>query len=163
VNLTGNVTNNVAATYLWTSSPEVSISNPESLNATSQPTQETPYTYTFTATTANNCSSSASVVITINNNQSPCGNIKIPNAFTPNGDGFFDVWKFGLNNCFEKAQVDVYNRWGGLVYHADNYNNDWDGTYQGKPLPDATYYYIISIQYTNGITNLLKGNVTIIR
>jgi gliding motility-associated-like protein len=59
--------------------------------------------------------------------------------------------------------VNVYNRWGALVYHSDNYNNDWDGTYQGKPLPDATYYYVIQVTYPGGNEKTFTGNVTIIR
>ena len=157
--ITLNGQSDQAGNYTWT--PSTSLTSPANLQTVANPTTTTTYTLTVT-NTSTGCISTSQVTITVNN-QSPCGNITIPNAFTPNGDGYYDKWVFGTNNCVEKAQVDVYNRWGSSVYHADNYNNDWDGSYQGKPLPDATYYYIILIQYTDGHTNFLRGNVTIIR
>jgi gliding motility-associated-like protein len=60
-------------------------------------------------------------------------------------------------------KVNVYNRWGGLVYHSDNYLNDWGGTYKGSPLPDGTYYYVIEAALPGGLSSTLTGNVTIIR
>jgi gliding motility-associated-like protein len=59
--------------------------------------------------------------------------------------------------------VDVYNRWGGLVYHSDHYTNDWDGTSKNKPLPDATYYYVIKATLIGNVQNTVRGNVTIMR
>jgi CHU_C Type IX secretion signal domain len=50
-----------------------------------------------------------------------------------------------------------------VVYRNDNYVNDWDGTYKGKPIPDGTYYYAITYRLINGKSILLKGDVTILR
>jgi gliding motility-associated-like protein len=86
-----------------------------------------------------------------------------PNAFTPNADGYNDLWIIFQHGCVEQVKVDVYNRWGSLVYHSDNYNNDWNGEYNNKPLPDATYYYVVSPVYADGRQPVLKGNVTILR
>jgi len=86
-----------------------------------------------------------------------------PNAFTPNGDGYNDVWIIFQRGCVEQVKVDVYNRWGSLIYHSDNYNNDWNGEYQNKPLADATYYYVVSPVYADGRRPVLKGSVTILR
>ncbi len=57
----------------------------------------------------------------------------------------------------------VYNRYGTKVYESNNYVNDWDGTYNGKPLPDATYYYVLNFNLINGCGLTLKGDVTILR
>jgi gliding motility-associated-like protein len=89
--------------------------------------------------------------------------IKVSNAFTPNGDGYNDKWEISQGNCNQQLKVSVYNRWGGLVYHSDNYNNDWDGNYDSKQLPDATYYYVIQVLYPDGRQQELTGNVTIMR
>jgi|GEM_PF-4537192 gliding motility-associated-like protein len=89
--------------------------------------------------------------------------INIPNAFTPNGDGYNEVWVIKQPGCVQQISVDVYNRWGSMVYHSDNYNNDWNGEYQNKPVADATYYYIVKPVYADGRRPILKGSVTILR
>ncbi len=89
--------------------------------------------------------------------------IILNNAFTPNGDGMNDVWILYRYNCFKKLEVSVYNRYGSLVYHADDYKNDWNGTYKNKPVPDGTYYYIIQLFSFDDRAYNFKGNVTILR
>ncbi len=63
--------------------------------------------------------------------------------FTPNGDGFNDVWKVDSTKVINPFRLRVYNRAGSLVYSSDNYNNDWKGEFNGNPLPKGTYYYVI--------------------
>ena len=65
-----------------------------------------------------------------------------PNSFTPNDDGLNDVFQVNASKIKE-FEILIYNRWGELLFHADGYQQDWDGTYQGKDLPVGTYYYII--------------------
>lgn len=71
----------------------------------------------------------------------------VPNIFTPNNDRMNDnfVVPCLLNTDeFPNSQVTIYNGWGDEVYRSGSpYNNDWDGTYQGSPLPVGTYFYII--------------------
>jgi gliding motility-associated-like protein len=86
----------------------------------------------------------------------------VPNAFTPNGDAYDQLWVVN-SGCFFSVDASVYNRWGSLVYHAENYQNDWDGTYQGKQLPDGTYYYVLTVHRLNGSSYTQTGNVTIMR
>ena len=57
----------------------------------------------------------------------------------------------------------IFNRYGELVYSNDNYNNEWDGTYKGKPVADGTYYYTIQFHLINGTIVPAKGDVTILR
>lgn len=84
----------------------------------------------------------------------------IPNAFSPNGDGIHDRWRIQYLESYPGATVDVYDRYGGLVYSSIEYAVDWDGTRNGKPLPIGTYYYIINPK--NG-RKIITGSVTIIR
>lgn len=85
-------------------------------------------------------------------------------GFTPNRDGYNDKWQvFAAEGCFTNVKVDVYNRWGALVYNNDRYDNSWQGEFKGKNLPDGTYYYIIRAKDGSGRTQTLTGNVTIIR
>ena len=86
--------------------------------------------------------------------------LKIPNAFSPNGDNIHDKWEIDDLKDFPFAEVEVFNRNGHLVYHSNGYSSPWDGTLNGKPLPVATYYYIIDLK-----NNFPKqaGSVTILK
>jgi len=86
--------------------------------------------------------------------------VKVPNAFSPNGDGINDNWQITNITDYEKATVQVYNRYGQMVYRSEGYGTPWDGKVNGGPLPVGTYYYIIELK--NGFAPL-TGSVTIIR
>lgn len=76
-------------------------------------------------------------------------NLKIPNIFTPNGDGINDYFEIGygengtpiqdLNRYFLSHKLTIFNRWGRIVYKSSNYSNDWSG----GDLPDGTYFYVL--------------------
>jgi len=74
--------------------------------------------------------------------------LDIPSAFTPNGDNANDTWRLELTNVDEPDQtiIKVYNKRGLLLYEADGFNIDWDGTYNGELLPVDTYYYTIVVK-----------------
>jgi gliding motility-associated-like protein len=83
----------------------------------------------------------------------------IMHLFTPNNDGFNDLWELPDLDNYGKCEVKIYNRWGKLVYSSPNYNNTWDGTSNGKDLPEAAYYFVIKTQNSGTI----KGTVNIVR
>ncbi len=91
--------------------------------------------------------------------------IFIPEGFSPNGDGDYDVFKI-LNLNGLTAHVQIFNRWGNLVYESENYQNDWIGNSNqgvvlfGNELPAGTYYYIIQIE---GETDARKDYLTLWR
>jgi gliding motility-associated-like protein len=89
--------------------------------------------------------------------------IVFTNAFTPNGDGINDYWVLYRNPCFRKIETSVYNRYGSLVYNSKDYQNNWDGQYRNKPLPDGTYYFVIKADLFNNKVQIFKGNITILR
>lgn len=95
---------------------------------------------------------------------SEISDVNIPNVFTPNGDGEGDFWQItGLKNF--KSSVKIYNRWGNLIFNSFKYKEPWDGTYQGKPAPVGTYYYMINITdplFEEGQREF-KGQLQIIR
>jgi gliding motility-associated-like protein len=85
--------------------------------------------------------------------------IRIPDFFTPNGDGYNDVWEIeGLFN-YTNAEVSVFDRFGKLLYQFNSTGN-WNGMYNGRPLPSDTYWYVIEFGNT---TPPRKGSVTIKR
>ena len=76
--------------------------------------------------------------------------IFIPEGFSPNGDGINDLFVIrGMNGL--TVSLEIYNRWGHMVYKNDDYHNDWDGKpnngitigSDANGLPDGTYYYVI--------------------
>lgn len=87
---------------------------------------------------------------------------QIPSAFSPNGDGINDTWEIGELQNYAGATVQVFNRWGQLVYTKLGYNKPWNGKYMqtGNDLPIGVYYYIIQAH-----SNLpaFTGTVTILR
>jgi gliding motility-associated-like protein len=68
----------------------------------------------------------------------------ISTALTPNGDGYNDTWTLGGFEYFSDVVVQVYNRWGQVLYESKGYSVPWDGRHNGKKLPVADYYYIIT-------------------
>jgi gliding motility-associated-like protein len=88
---------------------------------------------------------------------------KVPNAFSPNGDGINDRWVIQYIESYPNATVDVFNRYGQTVFSISGgykNSNGWDGSFNGKPLPTGTYYYVINPR--NGRQSV-NGSVTIIR
>ncbi|OIN58123.1 hypothetical protein BLX24_16510 [Arsenicibacter rosenii] len=73
----------------------------------------------------------------------------IPEGFSPNGDGIND--RFVIRGATGTVQLEVFNRWGHVVYKSDNYQNDWDGTSNtgvnvgGNGVPDGTYFYRVKL------------------
>ncbi len=80
---------------------------------------------------------------------------------TPNNDGFNDSFIVPCLVNYEGSSFTVFNRWGDEVYHSDNYQNDWYGTYQNAPLPTGTYYYTLNIN--DGLKTALNGYLFIQR
>lgn len=67
------------------------------------------------------------------------------NTMTPNGDGSNDTFYIDNIDTFPNNHLTIYNRWGEKVYETKGYINNWNGTYNGKPLPVATYYYVMEL------------------
>ncbi|PLX05723.1 MAG: hypothetical protein C0596_19185, partial [Marinilabiliales bacterium] len=70
--------------------------------------------------------------------------LRVPNAFTPNGDGINDTWIIENIEYFPQSWVQIFNRWGQLLYEGYPGNEGWDGTYNGRFVPAGSYLYIIN-------------------
>ena len=86
--------------------------------------------------------------------------VSIPNTFSPNGDGINDTWQIPYLRDYPGCTVEIFNRYGQSVYRSQGYNQPWNGTFNGTPLPVGTYYYIIELK--NGF-NQLSGSITILK
>jgi len=88
-------------------------------------------------------------------------NISFPDGISPNGDGINDEWIIDNITLFEDAIVEIYNRWGQLLWmSAPGYPVPWDGRYKGENLPVGTYYYVIR---SDNFQQPFTGPITIVR
>ncbi|PTS87703.1 hypothetical protein DBR27_24155, partial [Flavobacterium sp. HMWF030] len=73
--------------------------------------------------------------------------LKIFNEFSPNDDGQNDTFYIDCISQYPDNQLQIFNRWGNLVYYKKGYNNTWDGKADGsaKTLPEGTYFYILDL------------------
>ena len=88
----------------------------------------------------------------------------IPDVITPNGDGLNDYFELECAPVLPRLQLIIYNRWGNQVFDSGaGYANDWQGTYgrKGKPLPEGTYFYIVSFNDADHTTQ--AGDLLILR
>lgn len=119
--------------------------------------------YDLTVSDSENCSTSETFEVRLSDDSGVnCDTLIIYDVFSPNGDGRNDTWI--IDGLFEYSEIDlqIFNRWGGKVYEANPYNNDWDGrSMKGEALPTATYYYILKV--SNGNEEVYSGHVNIIR
>ena len=117
-------------------------------------TPEETAVYTVTATTAEGCTFTDEVVVTV------LPFVSIPNTFTPNRDGINDTWEIENLNKYQNCRVKVFNQWGSEVFTSEGYKAPWDGRHKGMELPIATYYYIIELGQNE---KPLSGSVTIVK
>ena len=111
--------------------------------------------YNLNVIDQNNCESNFIVILT-----QPEASI-IPTGFTPNNDGYNDLFVIPGINKDNPAAIKIYNRWGNIVYENSNYENNWDGTNKdGMDLPEATYFVIIEFisigESVNGYLDLRR-------
>lgn len=131
----GGVPGPPESTYLW--SPDSLVSTPTVLNPTTSPDVTT--WFVLQVTTEQGCSDIDSVLVTV------VPEIVIPTGFSPNSDGHNDTWQIDHIDLFPDSRVEVYNRWGELLFASDGYPTPWDGTYNGELVPVGTYYYAIEL------------------
>ncbi|MFW6301990.1 MAG: gliding motility-associated C-terminal domain-containing protein [Bacteroidales bacterium] len=112
--------------------------------------------YSLTVTDIFECEATDSVIVS--KNDIDC--ISIPSSFTPNGDGYNDNWVIRNAYLFPECKLQVFNKWGNIVYETTGYNDPWDGKFQGEVLPSGTYYYIFK---TTPESEEKTGNVTILK
>jgi len=86
--------------------------------------------------------------------------LDIPTAFSPNADNINDEWVIKNISLYKENTVEIYNRWGNLLFKEKNYQNHWNGLYNGNELPTGAYLYIINL---NNGKEALTGTITIIR
>ncbi len=126
-------------------SPGTNLSSVSVFDPTASPGETITYTLT---TEINGCTATDEVVIYVEDPIVPY------TGLSPNGDGINDTWTIINIDAFENNQVIIYDRWGQKLYTKTSYSNSngWDGTIDGRFLPEGAYYYYIDLKAgENGI------------
>jgi gliding motility-associated-like protein len=89
--------------------------------------------------------------------------VYLPNAFTPNQDGKNDVFTMKHNSNFTLESLQIFNRWGKLVFETTDPDKGWDGTINGVPQPAGVYVYQLQAKDKLGKPIEKHGNVTLMR
>jgi gliding motility-associated-like protein len=108
------------------------------------------------------CIDSANAVIIISAQESE-NYISIPNTFTPNGDGLNEVFKIDARGL-ENISLQIYNRWGVVVYEITAVGMHWDGrTFAGIEVPQGQYFYKVTYQFVNESSQTSTGLISLFR
>ena len=116
------------------------------------------YNVTLIISNGGGCSDTITQSIAI----SPFDFIRVPNAFTPNGDGVDDNFGALYAGEVDFIGMNIFNEWGNLIFTSQNIDERWDGNRNGKPQPSGNYVYVVKYM-EDGTEQLIKGNLTLIR
>ena len=148
-----NATSSQNGVYVW--SPSEFLSCTACQDPIALPNQNFVYTVTFYD--ENGCIAADQVAI----KYEPL--IYVPNTFTPTSDGTNDFF-FAKGVNMKDFQMEIFNRWGELIFTANSIYDGWNGTYKGLSSPDGVYTW--KIQYSDVFTGMryeLVGHVTLLR
>lgn len=141
--------------YVW--SPVSPLNNPFIANPLATLNKDT----YFTVLVTDNIGCQASDTVFIKVYEGPY--YYLPNAFTPNGDGFNDVFRPIPVGIRSTDYFRVFNRFGQVMYETRQWMQGWDGNIKGKPAATGTYVWVIKGIDTNGSVVEMKGTVILIR
>ena len=120
-----------------------------------------PGDYTFTYTSSNGCDSVVEFHILYHPDKIPTVTVWLPNAFTPNRNGVNSIFRpvFNYLEEIESYSLEIYNRWGGLVFRTEELSFGWDGA----NAPEGVYTCVVRYKPRDGKEKIVKGSVTLIR
>ncbi|HLV40788.1 MAG TPA: gliding motility-associated C-terminal domain-containing protein [Brumimicrobium sp.] len=137
-------------------SPSYNMSDPSVINPVVNPSGTTNY---FLTVDNGSCTITDEMTVYVEES------LEIPNTFSPNGDEINDTWEIlGIEN-FPDCSIQIFSRWGQLVYQTTGYPKDkrWDGTSKsGAELASGAYYYVIDLR-DDAYDKPIKGTVSLIR
>ena len=136
--------------YAW--APSSSLNDTTAIDPIARPVKTT--TYVVIGTNEYGCMASDEVTVYVTENDN------VINGFSPNGDGVNDTWVLPFLKDYPNVRVEVFNRWGIAVFSSDGYQKPWNGQFEGKLLPSASYYYVIDL-YGDG-SEVRTGAVSIL-
>lgn len=134
--------------YLWSDGSTASTLN-----------VSTPGIYNLIVTNFDNCIGKDTIIIKEIN----CVPIAVPNAFTPNNDGYNDTFSPIINEQVFNYSFKIFNRFGQLIFQTNSINKRWDGTFKNQLQTAATYIYQIGFFNINQKYFNYTGNIILIR
>ena len=142
--------------YIWTSEPYYEINNPDqryiTVSGKTEPVEFIAYVE------IDGCGAEGSKVVTMY----PPSKLGIPTAFTPNGDGLNDVL-YVEGSGFEDMVLQIYNRFGELVFETTDKNMGWDGTVNGIKQEIEVYTYYLKVVFVDKSVVQESGNITLLK
>jgi gliding motility-associated-like protein len=143
--------------YIWNADP--SLSNIRISNPVASP--KVPTTYVVRGYDLKGCWNTDTLLVDIT--QGNKGNYLIPNAFTPNGDGLNDCFGIKFWGVVYELKLNIYNRWGTLIWSTSDPNACWDGTFKGVMQGPDVFVYIVTAKTNCEPHVFRKGTFTLIR
>ena len=116
------------------------------------------YKFRLVAVSSLGCTDTTYVIIRVSEGYT----YYVPEAFTPNGDGINDVFKF-YGTAIEEINAIIYNRWGQPLYTWNDLEGGWDGYFKGGPVPNGVYAYEVKIKLKEGTNKVYYGTLSLIR
>jgi gliding motility-associated-like protein len=89
-------------------------------------------------------------------------NLFHPSAFTPNGDNLNDIFDV-YGQFITDFEMNIFNRWGELLFTTSTLGQGWDGSYKGNTMPEGTYTFVAKITDHIGRTFKKSGTVVLLR
>ena len=154
VSLTVNIDNAQSYSWIATNTTIAEVLSPQAQETVIIPKETSQFQ--VIGIDANGCEFEDSITITVNRDYL----VTPTNLITPDGNDQNDAWIIRNIENYGDCHVQVFNRWGDLVFEDDAYQNDWKGTRGNDILPDGTYFYLLTF---SGNSTVYKGAISIMR
>ena len=162
----GSIPLNIIADFVidsisWNMSPDLTCT--ECFNPIASPINTT--TFTAEVFDIQGCSATVNIIVTVDGSQ----NVFIPNVFSPNDDGFNDLfYVFGSDAVALVRELSIFDRWGNQVFFMEDVPaNDpafsWNGEFRGEKMQAGVFVYYAIIEFNDGSELLVEGNVTLMK
>lgn len=121
--------------------------------------------YIASVTSVDGCITSDSLTIRVDESR----RVFVPNVFSPNNDGINDLFSIDAGPEVSRIlSLRVYSRWGAMVFQDLEYDPNiedrgWDGSYRGALMDNGVFAWTANVEFLDGVTMLLKGDVTLVR
>ncbi|HZV68418.1 MAG TPA: gliding motility-associated C-terminal domain-containing protein [Saprospiraceae bacterium] len=151
-------------TIVWYPGGIIECLNPSCFNVSLLPLNN--FTLSTTVYDINGCSATDDINIFVTKDR----RVFIPNAFSPNHDGFNDIFHVSVDprQIIAIKKLVIYNRWGAIVYDSidflqDDVTDGWDGVDEDGNINPGVYVCAVEIEFIDGITKRYTGDVTVVR
>ena len=149
-------------TFIWTGNDLSDLSCVDCPNPTITPTNS--QLYNLLVIDEVGCEAAVSFRVLVEKNRT----IYVPTSFSPNLDGLNDrLTVHGVDDT-QILSFKVFDRWGELIFANQSFSaNDelagWDGTFRGELMPTSVFAWVVEVRFSDGTTQIVQGNTTLIR